>query len=58
MACLCEISWALVGQAAQGARDTDLLEAVSRSVAESAAQVAWLRSRMQEAAPQALVVAS
>jgi hypothetical protein len=57
MACACEMSWTVVGQAAQGARDGDLLAAVSRCEAETAAQVTWLRTRMKEAAPQALVVA-
>jgi hypothetical protein len=58
MACLCEMAWAVVGQAAQGARDGDLLSTVSSCEAETAAQVTWLRTRMKEAAPQALVVAS
>jgi hypothetical protein len=58
MACECDISWTLVGQAAHGARDTELLEVVGRCEAETAVQLAWLRTRMKEAAPQALVVAS
>jgi hypothetical protein len=58
MACACEMAWTVVGQAAQGTRDGDLLEAVSRCEAETAGQVKWLRTRMKEAAPQALVVAS
>jgi hypothetical protein len=57
MACLCEMAWTVVGQAAQGARDDDLGSAVSRCEGETAAQVKWLRTRMKEAAPQALVVA-
>ena len=57
MACECEITWTLVAQAAQGARDRELLETVQRCEAETATQVKWLRSRMKEAAPQALVVA-
>lgn len=58
MACQAEISWTLVGQAAQGARDRDLLDVVSRCEGETATQVSWLSSRMKNAAPQALVVAS
>jgi hypothetical protein len=57
MASECDMAWTLVGQAAQGARDTDLLEVVQGCEGETAAQLQWLKSRMKEAAPQALVVA-
>jgi hypothetical protein len=57
MACECDICWTLVGQAAQGARDEELFEVVSRCEGETAIQVKWLRTRMKQAAPQALVVA-
>ena len=57
MATECEVTWALVGQAAQGARDRDLLEVVQRCDGEVAAQLKWLRTRMKQAAPQALLVA-
>ena len=57
MAAECDISWTLVGQAAKGARDTELLEVVDRCEGETATQMAWLRTRMKQAAPQALVVA-
>ncbi|WP_250036663.1 hypothetical protein [Paractinoplanes maris] len=53
----CDICWTVVGQAAQGARDRDLLDVVTRCEGETAIQLAWLRSRMKQAAPQALVVA-
>ena len=56
MATECDISWTLVGQAAQGARDTELLDVVTRCETETATQIAWLRTRMKQAAPQALVV--
>ena len=56
MANLCEMAWTVVGQAAQGARDGDLLAVASRCEAETATQATWLRTRMKEAAPQALVV--
>ncbi len=56
MACECELSWALVGQAARGARDRELLAVVSRCEGETSTQVRWLRTRMKQAAPQALVV--
>jgi hypothetical protein len=57
MATECEVTWTLVGQAAQGARDTDLFGAVERCQGEVAGQLKWLRTRMKQAAPQALVVA-
>lgn len=52
----CDITWTLVGQAAQGARDQDLLDVVKRCETETATQISWLRTRMKQAAPQALVV--
>lgn len=58
MASECDVSWTLLSQAARGVRDTELLEAVEACEEETAAQLAWLRSRMKEAAPQALVVPS
>jgi hypothetical protein len=58
VACECEIAWTLVGQAAQGARDIDLLQVVRRCEGETYIQLKWLASRMKQAAPQALVVAS
>jgi hypothetical protein len=57
MAAECDISWTLVGQAAQGARDKDLLDVVVGCEQETAMQLKWLRTRMKQAAPQALVVA-
>jgi hypothetical protein len=57
MATQCDIAWTLVGQAAQGARDTDLLETVEGCEGETATQLKWLKTRMKQAAPQALVVA-
>ena len=57
MATECDILWTLVAQGAQGARDEDLLAAVGRCEEQTATQLAWLRTRMKQAAPQALVVA-
>jgi hypothetical protein len=57
MAAECDICWTVVGQAAQGARDRDLVEVVQTCAAETELQLAWLRTRMKQAAPQALVVA-
>jgi hypothetical protein len=52
----CDIVWTLVGQAAQGARDRDLLAVVGRCEGEMATQLTWLRTRLKQAAPQVLVV--
>lgn len=57
MAAECDICWTVVGQAAQGARDVELLNVVKRCEGETAIQLKWLRTRMKQAAPQALVVA-
>jgi hypothetical protein len=58
MASQSDISWTMIGQAAQGARDTDLLDTVNACEHDTAIQLAWIRTRMKVAAPQALVVAS
>ena len=58
MASQSDISWTMIGQAAQGARDTDLLDTVNACEHDTAIQLAWIRTRMKAAAPQALVVAS
>ena len=57
MAAECDVCWTLVGQAAQGLRDEELRRAVVRAAADTAVQLTWLRGRMKQAAPQALVVA-
>lgn len=57
MATECDICWTVVGQAAQGARDPDLLHVVRGCEQQTATQLTWLRTRMKQAAPQALVVA-
>lgn len=56
MAAFNDMAWTLVGQAARGARDEELLEVVQRCEGETVTQMRWLRTRMKEAAPQALVV--
>ncbi len=58
MAHACDISWTMIGQAAQGARDTELLEVVGSCTGQTAIQIKWLKTRMKQAAPQALLVAS
>ena len=56
MAAECDITWTLVGQAAQGARDNELLDVVNACEGETATQMQWLKTRLKQAAPQALVV--
>lgn len=58
MASESDMTWTLVGQAAQGARDTELLGVVRGCEDETATQLKWLKSRLKETAPQALVVSS
>ena len=56
MTAACDICWVMMGQAAQGARDSELYEVATRCGVETSTQAAWLRTRMKQAAPQALVV--
>ena len=58
MACECDMAWTLVGQAAQGARDSDLHAVVQSCEGETAMALKWLSTRMKAAAPQALVVSA
>jgi hypothetical protein len=58
MAAEADLAWTVIGQAAQGVRDRALLRVVEECEHETAMQLKWARSRMKEAAPQALVVAS
>jgi hypothetical protein len=53
----CDLAWTAVGQAARGLRDADLVDVVTACGKETATQLKWVRSRIKEAAPQALVVA-
>jgi hypothetical protein len=57
MAAECDICWTLVGQAAYGLRDHDLRTVVEQCEGETALQLKWLRTRMKQAAPQALIAA-
>ena len=58
LASLCHITWTLVGQAAQAARDTDLHAAATTCESTMSTQLKWLRTRLKSAAPQALLMAS
>ena len=57
MAAECDMAWTLVGQAAKRLRDAPLLSVVEDCEQHTAVQLKWLRTRMKQAAPQALIVA-
>jgi hypothetical protein len=57
LASMTELTWTVVGQAAQGLRDHELLDIVSTGEKDTARQLTWLRTRIKQAAPQALIVA-
>lgn len=52
-----DVTWMLVKQAAMGARDHELQRAVSNAEVDTEEQISWMRTRMKQAAPQALLVA-
>ena len=58
LGCFVDITWTMIKQAAQGLRDTELLEVVRNCDAETAVQVQWIRTRMKQATPQALVAST
>jgi len=51
------IHWIALGQVAQAVRDHDLLDEVSDLQKQTLTQIKWLKTRIKETAPQALVVA-
>lgn len=57
LASLTDITWTVVDQAAQGLRDRELLEVVGTHRRETARHLLWLRTRIKQAAPQALIAA-
>ena len=58
LAALVQTSWMVVEGAAEGARDRELTTVAHERSAQTARQLTWLRTRMKEAAPQALLVAT
>lgn len=54
---LAQTTWTVVYQAAQGARDADLMSAAEQANRSTSRQLTWLNTRMKVAAPQALLVA-
>jgi hypothetical protein len=57
LANLVDVTWMMVKQAAQGLRDDDLLHVVNRCEGDTARQIKWIKTRMKQAAPQALIAA-
>ncbi|MEV0674957.1 hypothetical protein AB0I60_00400 [Actinosynnema sp. NPDC050436] len=57
LASLADITWTVVGQAAQGLRDRELIDVVTSCEQDTSRQLAWLRTRVKQAAPQALIAA-
>jgi hypothetical protein len=57
LASFVDVTWSMVGQAAQGARDTELCDVVGTCEHETGRQLRWIRTRMRDAAPQTLLVA-
>jgi hypothetical protein len=52
----CSITWVMAGQAAQAARDQELLDVVRVCHQETEIQVKWFVTRIKVGSPQALVV--
>jgi len=50
------IDWTILGQAAQAAKDPDLLECVTLSHPETLRTLRWTVTKLKEAAPQVLTV--
>lgn len=55
LASFVDITWTVLGQAAQGTRDRELLGAVGSCEADTQQQLRWLNTRIKQAAPQALI---
>jgi hypothetical protein len=51
------MAWTVLQQAALALRDRELVDLAERCGGETDRQLAWLRTRIKQAAPQALVVA-
>ncbi len=58
LATLVQTTWTAVLQAAQGLRDRQLIEVATAAQGDTSRQLAWLLTRMKEAAPQALIATS
>jgi hypothetical protein len=57
LASFVDITWTVVGQAGQGLREPELLDVVTACEGETGRQLLWLKTRIKQAAPQALIAA-
>ena len=55
LASLVDITWTVLGQAAKGVRDRELLAVVTACEQDTTVQLRWLVTRIKQAAPQALL---
>lgn len=53
---LCQTTWTVLHQGAQGLRDRELMQAVEAASRSTSRQLTWLNTRLKAAAPQALLV--
>jgi hypothetical protein len=58
MATESDVSWTIIKQAAQGLQDRDLVGVVEACEADTTQQLTAIKTRMKQAAPQTLIVAS
>jgi hypothetical protein len=58
LASFVDITWTVVKQAAQGLRDDELLKLAGERESDTSRQLTWLQTRIKQAAPQALIVAT
>ncbi len=54
---LCQTTWTVVHQGAQALHDQELIAAAEKANSSTSRQLAWLNTRMKQAAPQALLAA-
>ncbi|MDT0343580.1 hypothetical protein [Streptomyces litchfieldiae] len=52
-----DMTWTVLGQAAQGLRDRELLGTVTACQKDTSRQMLWLTTHIKQAAPQALIAA-
>ncbi|MGW7356272.1 hypothetical protein ACWGI0_06265 [Streptomyces sp. NPDC054802] len=58
LASFVDITWTVLGQAAQGTRDRELLTVVDTCKTDTQRQLKWLNTRIKQAAPQALIASA
>lgn len=58
LASFVDITWTVLGQAAQGTRDRELASIVDSCKTDTQRQLKWLNTRIKQAAPQALIASA